>query len=222
MSQRGADFLNNREKIELPKLQKEITSSRKSENFANYDEQIFEALRELRKEIADEKGVPAFVIFGDVSLQEMSKKLPTTNEEFTQISGVGTKKLEQYGETFTEFISELKEEKDAQEKKRKKSKTSATKQFRLEATKEMLKEKDILEDMASALSLSQGTIVKYIDEICSDDKNIDITYLLPPKKAQKEIKEGFKKYGNAKLKPVFEYCKGKYSYDELRLVQMTI
>ncbi len=219
VSQRGANFLNNREKIQLPKLQKEITgSSRKSKSFANYDEEIFEALRELRKEIADERGVPAFVIFGDVSLQEMSKKLPTTKEEFTDISGVGAKKLEQYGDTFTEFISELKEEKIQKEKKRKKSNMSETKRYRLEATVEMLKAKDTLADMAQALSLSEGTITKYIEEIIEEDVNIDINYLLPSKKTQKEIEEAFKKHGTDKLKPVFEHCNGKYTYDEIRLV----
>ncbi|MEA3322618.1 MAG: DNA helicase RecQ [Patescibacteria group bacterium] len=227
VSRRGADFLNNRDKIELPKMKIDIAARhKKSENFVNYDEEIFDALRELRKEIADEKGVPAFVIFGDVSLQEMAKKLPTTSEEFTQISGVGAKKLEQYGETFTEFIGELKKEKEVLEKNRVssagKGKMSETKKYRLEATKEMLKEKDTLEDIASALNLSQGTIIKYIGEICEGDKNIDITYLLPSKKAQKEIKEGFEKHGTAKLKPVYEQCNEKYSYDEIRLVNITL
>jgi len=221
VSQVGADFLNNREKIELPKMKKDITARHKEkDDFVNYDEEIFEALRELRKEIADEKGVPAFVIFGDVSLQDMAKKLPTTNEEFAEIAGVGAKKLHQYGETFTEFISELKEENEVQEKKIKKEKTSETKQFRLEATKEMIKEKDTLEDIASALQLSQGTIVKYIEEIIEEDVNIDVTHLLPSKKTQKEIKEAFKKHGNDKLKPVYEQCKGKYTYDEIRLVHV--
>ncbi len=221
VSQRGADFLNNREEIQLPKLQKEIpSSSRKSKSFANYDEEIFEALRELRKEIADERSVPAFVIFGDVSLQEMSKKLPTTKEEFTDISGVGAKKLEQYGDIFTEFISELKEEKIQKEKKKKKSNMSETKKYRIEATVEMIKAKDTLVDMVQTLSLSEGTIIKYIEEIVEDDASIDISYLLPSKKAQKEIEEGFKKHGNDKLKPVFEHCNGKYTYDEIRLVNI--
>jgi len=230
VSHRGADFLNNREKIKLPKLQKEIILKKESEKyFVSYDEQIFEALRELRKEIADDKGVPAFVIFGDVSLQEMAKKLPTTSEEFTQISGVGAKKLEQYGETFTEFIGELKTEKEARDKNRassaskgKKGRMSETKKYRLEATKEMLKEKDTLEDIASALNLSQETIIKYIGEICENNTSIDITYLLPQKKSQKEIEKGFKKHGTAKLKPVYEQCNERYSYDTLRLMQIHI
>ena len=223
VSRRGADFLNNREKIKLPKLQKEIIyNTKKEKRFTSYDEKIFEALRELRKEIADEKGVPAFVIFGDVSLQEMAKKLPITRKEFAEISGVGAKKLEQYCDAFTEFISELKAEAQVSSvsKKNKKSTTSATKQFRLEATREMIKAKDSLLDMAQALSLSEGTIIRYIEEIMEENMNIDINYLLPSKKAQKEIENGFKKYGNNKLKPIFEHCNGKYTYNEIRLLNL--
>jgi ATP-dependent DNA helicase RecQ len=121
ISQKGADFLNKRQTIQLPKitLDKSIQDGNK-DNFITYDKNIFEALRELRKEIADEKGVPAFVIFGDVSLQDMAKKLPVKREEFKEIAGVGAKKLEQYSDIFTEFISELKVEKREREKKQKK------------------------------------------------------------------------------------------------------
>lgn len=107
ISQRGADFLKNDEKISLPKAQKEIVQEKKRD-VIDYDMEIFEALRELRKSIADENNVPAFVIFGDVSLREMAYYLPTTKNEFAQISGVGSQKLGKYGEIFTELIKELK------------------------------------------------------------------------------------------------------------------
>jgi ATP-dependent DNA helicase RecQ len=219
ISQSGADFLNNRESIELPKRKKDIIGRTQKQDFALYDREIFEALRELRKEIADERGVPAFVIFGDVALQEMANQLPITKGEFARISGVGAKKLQQYGDTFTEFIYELKQEKEERERNIKKSKTSASKQYRLDATKEMLKEKDSLEDIADALGLSQGTIIKYIDEILSQDSSVDISYLLPSKKAQKEIKQAFEKCDTTKLKPVYEHLNEKYDYDTLRLMQ---
>jgi hypothetical protein len=102
----------------------------------------------------------------------------------------------------------------------KKSTISATKQFRLEATREMIKAKDSLVDIAQALNLSESTIIKYMEEMIEGDVIIDINYLLPSKKAQKEIWEGFKKNGNDKLRPVFEYCNGKYTYDEIRLCNL--
>ncbi len=224
ITKKGADFLNNRETIELPKRKKDIVAQVTKEEFDLCDREVFDSLRELRKEIADEKGLPTFVIFGDVALQEMARKLPTTTQEFAQISGVGAKKLQQYGDIFTEVISELKEQKHGRSRatcRRHNNSRTEAKQYRLDATKEMLKSKDSLEDMAEALGLSQGTIVKYIEEI-SEDENIDIKYLLPNQKAQKEIIEGFKKYGHTKLKPIFKHCKERYTYDEIRLVALCL
>lgn len=108
ISPRGAEFLNNQEAIELPRAEKETTLIRKRDDTADYDEKIFEALRTLRKEIADKSNVPAFVIFSDVSLREMAHYLPTTESEFAKISGVGSQKLDKYGEMFTSLIRGLK------------------------------------------------------------------------------------------------------------------
>ena len=74
------------------------------------DETLFEALRSLRKQLADEQGVPPYVVFGDKALRQMSQTLPTDNDAFLAISGVGQKKLEQYGETFMVLIREHKAE----------------------------------------------------------------------------------------------------------------
>ncbi len=69
-----------------------------------YDHDLFERLRALRKRLADEEGVPPFVIFSDVSLAEMAASLPTTLEAMHGIHGVGDYKLERYGQLFLEEI----------------------------------------------------------------------------------------------------------------------
>ena len=69
-----------------------------------YDSGLFERLRTLRKKIADEKGVPAFIVFTDVTLRHMCKIKPVTKEEFITVSGVGGNKLQLYGEIFTKEI----------------------------------------------------------------------------------------------------------------------
>ena len=65
---------------------------------------LFERLRVLRKKIADEAGVPPFVIFSDKTLQDMCAKRPQTEEELLEIHGVGANKLEKYGQAFLEEI----------------------------------------------------------------------------------------------------------------------
>lgn len=73
--------------------------------------ELFEALRSLRSKIATSRGVPAFVIFSDATLKDMCIKMPTTDSEFLQVSGVGERKRSQYGERFMSVIKEYAPEK---------------------------------------------------------------------------------------------------------------
>ncbi len=69
-----------------------------------YDQELFNQLRGLRKQIADRDGVPPYVVFGDASLAEMAATLPTDQDAFLQINGVGKAKLQRYGGEFMEEI----------------------------------------------------------------------------------------------------------------------
>ena len=64
------------------------------------DDELFARLRALRKQIADEKRVPAYVVFGDVALRQMAARLPQSEAELLEVSGVGPKKLAEYGARF--------------------------------------------------------------------------------------------------------------------------
>ena len=66
---------------------------------------LFEELRVLRRRLADERSVPAYVVFSDATLAEMARLQPTTQAQFLSISGVGAKKLETYGDDFLEVIT---------------------------------------------------------------------------------------------------------------------
>ncbi|WP_044036648.1 DNA helicase RecQ [Clostridium bornimense] len=68
------------------------------------DNELVMILKELRLEIAREEGVPPYIIFGDITLREMSSVYPRTKEEFLAISGIGEKKYDKYGERFSEVI----------------------------------------------------------------------------------------------------------------------
>ena len=73
---------------------------------SDVDSEMFERLRTLRKGLADERGVPAYVVFSDATLAEMASKKPTSTGELAQISGVGPTKLTRYGEEFIRVLSE--------------------------------------------------------------------------------------------------------------------
>ena len=124
VSKVGADFLINKDTVHLPRVQEHMlltdvdqtpVRTRKSRSVApqslgvvdiETDEKCFAMLRDLRKQIADDKSVPAFVVFGDASLHEMAYQQPQTKAQFSTITGVGQKKLAQYADTFIAAIKE--------------------------------------------------------------------------------------------------------------------
>ena len=69
------------------------------------DQQLFAALRALRKRLADERGVPAYVVFTDATLAGMCRARPKTETELLAVSGVGQHKLDNYGEAFLKEIA---------------------------------------------------------------------------------------------------------------------
>ncbi len=73
----------------------------------SYDQELFEKLRLLRKELADAADVPPFVVFGDKTLVEMAALLPKDDTELLNINGVGANKLEKYGAEFLKAIREF-------------------------------------------------------------------------------------------------------------------
>ena len=96
--------------LEFPKLGKNIMPEKikieKTKELLNYDKSLFEKLRSLRKQIANERNVPPFIIFGDISLREMAFYLPQNNMDFLKINGVGNQKLKEFGDLFLKIIKE--------------------------------------------------------------------------------------------------------------------
>jgi ATP-dependent DNA helicase RecQ len=97
---RGETRLLLREEQEKPRIRR----TKVSYSLELEDEDLMEALREARREIATARGVPPYVIFHDSTLLEMIALRPAGTEDLLQVSGVGQAKLEAYGETFLEVI----------------------------------------------------------------------------------------------------------------------
>ena len=74
------------------------------------EEELFERLRVLRKNIADANGIAPYIVFSDKALRDMCARMPATPEAFLLVSGVGEKKLERYGEEFLAEIAAFKAE----------------------------------------------------------------------------------------------------------------
>lgn len=96
VSEQGKDVLTGKVKVsrKVSVVTKQITK----------ENPLFEQLRALRMQLAQEAGVPPFVVFSDKTLQDMVNKVPLTEEAFLEVNGVGLAKLERYGEAFMEEI----------------------------------------------------------------------------------------------------------------------
>ena len=105
----GLEALRKRISIVLTKQSEIVEKSARTRRGAiECDEVLFARLRALRRQLADERGVPAYIIFSDVSLREMAREYPTNSTEFRRVPGVGEQKLKDFGETFlTEIKSHL-------------------------------------------------------------------------------------------------------------------
>ena len=107
---RGKDILKGKEVIEIREDRLRIEKSTSIKKITNYDDvdmEIFNALRNLRAEIAKKSGVPAYIVFGDKTLKEMATILPTTKEAMMDVNGVGEVKFERYGEQFLDLCKTL-------------------------------------------------------------------------------------------------------------------
>jgi ATP-dependent DNA helicase RecQ len=109
LTPQAARVLRGEETLELARPRtREVTANkpaRAAASLSTGESRLFESLRELRKRLADEQGVPPYVIFGDAALAEMSREKPANEQEFLAINGVGQVKLQRHGAAFLEVIA---------------------------------------------------------------------------------------------------------------------
>ncbi len=224
ITKKGYNFLKNRERINLPKPDIEEEVVVEKEEISDFDVTLFEKLRVLRRKVAEEMEVPPFVIFSDVSLREMAHYLPCDLNSFGNISGVGEKKLESFGDMFLKVIKEHVKENNLTISEvpvrivRKKRGVGETHKI----TEKFLKEKASVSRIAKERGFNQATIVSHIQELQEANKDLDIGYLKPPPEIFDEVEKAFKSCKTYKLKPVYNFLSGRYSYEELRLMRVFI
>ena len=190
-----------------------------------YDGPLFEKLRSLRKQTANQRNVPAFVIFNDASLKEMAYYFPDDDEKFLRINGVGQQKLKDFGKLFLELIKKHIQENNLSSKKitemhhRRRARHLSG---NYQKTKEMVLEKISIKEIARMQGLKESTIVYHIEKIIDGEEQIDINYLIPFKERFERIKTAFEKLGTERLAPIYNYFNEEFSYDEIRLVRIIL
>lgn len=227
VSVKGRTCLNNMETVNLPIHQTETTwqKPKRADEIA-YDSVLFDQLKELRKTIADVEGVPAFVIFGDKSLQEMAYYFPQHRESFANIFGVGQQKLESYADDFIKIIYHYTKENHLLPKpiqnqvSKKKFKTPTGLGATHLNTKALIDQKKTVAEMAKIRKISDQTIIQHIEKLAESETEIDLNHLRPSDQDIQKIKFAFEQIGGLQLKPVRDFLKQKYSYNEIRLARL--
>ncbi len=225
---KGRKALMEREEIFLPDRGEFIQVKKRKTSTSDlaYHEETFEALRALRKQIADKQEVPPFVIFGDRSLHEMAYYLPTNLQEFGQLFGVGESKLEAYGQIFLDSITDQIKAFNLASRPLPTQKTAPRKtpilraSATLEETKALVLEKYTMQQIAEKRKLSLGTIIQHVEKLVHADAGLDIKHLRPPEEDLTKIAAAFKMSSSLSLSPTFHALQNAFTYEDLRLARL--
>ncbi len=207
--------------------------SAEKEDSVEYDRGLFERLRKLRKELADEQNVPPYVVFPDKTLVEMAAYFPQSRTGLGRIHGVGETKLEKYGAAFLQEISRYCREHGLQEKPRpakeasllgKPSATSSSLSPKTLLIAEAFNSGKSLEEVAQQFEITPRTVIDHFYKCACQGRRLRAEALLEssrlPPAERGAVIEAFEKLGPHALKPVFQALKEKVSYDELQVLRV--
>ncbi|MGF1673308.1 MAG: RecQ family ATP-dependent DNA helicase, partial [Rivularia sp. (in: cyanobacteria)] len=179
---------------------------------------LFHKLRELRKQLADSQSVPPYMIFGDSTLRLMTQVKPKNKQEFSQLAGVGTHKLTQYGDKFIQVIQGYLQDKSPQKQKSSSSSTNEEISDTELQTFELHKQGLSIQEIAQQRDLRSTTIIRHLSDLIAKNQPVDINLIVPLDK-QKKILQVLDILGDIALTPIKEYLGDSYSFDEIRLVK---
>ena len=228
VSQRGHKFLKDREKLTLtrPKQAPPVRQvAFPGDRETAYDTKLFDELAALRLEIATDREVPAYQIFGNKSLQQMAFHMPQSELEFSKISGVGDAKLRDFSERFLEVINEYVEA-NGQPAAVNRVPVSAPKNrvrgisMSIRETKDLVAQGLSFEEVAEQRGISETTIRSHLERFIQEGGQVDLGHLMPPEDRRIKIAAAFKEMGEARLTPVREFLGDDYTWDELAVVRM--
>lgn len=234
LGQMGTRLLKDDEKVILYRPdQAETTTKPRRKTELDFDQILFEKLRAIRKDLADKRGVPPFVVFGDTTLHEMSTYYPQSPDSLRHITGVGESKLKEFGESFLRAIATHAEiysleEQGIPPKTKEKSKnitkrsdaSLARTASTYNETKRLLALKLSLPEIANERGMTVGTIINHIEKIVANDPGIDLQHLYQSERRRLQTSAAFARFGTGFLSPVRQFLGDNFSFDEIRLARV--
>lgn len=182
------------------------------------DDDVFTALRKLRKKLAEKENIPPYLIFADSTLREMSLQLPTTTAQLRKIKGVGEVKLDKYGK---EFITALKEYAPTLANGQESSINAPTKKSDKTPTHlitlQMFTDGLSLDEIAKERDLKPVTIQNHLVKAGEEGHAVDWDRLIPAEQEDKIIAV-IRDVGTALLRPIKDALPEEIGYDTIKAV----
>ena len=174
LSSRGSLTLEMRVDESAPKRERRRGRATLSGEALESDAGLFEQLRALRRRLADEQEMPAFVVFNDATLRALAVSKPIERQAMLAVSGVGPAKMERYGEAFLavirEYVNGMPMATDSGNQAM--GNTHAM-------TQQLLQQGLSIAEIAEERGLSPGTVIAHVERIVKSGETVDITPLLP-------------------------------------------
>ncbi|MBE7380801.1 MAG: DNA helicase RecQ [Leptolyngbya sp. SIO1E4] len=180
-------------------------------------ESLLERLRSLRKRLADAQGVPPYIVFTETSLRQMAQRMPRSLAAFGRISGVGSRKLEQYGQAFIDDINAFCDETGLT------SEPSAPSEPVLVGnthaiTLQLYQQGHSPTEIARLRNLRQTTVIRHLAELLETGEEINLDDFVTPER-QTMIRQVLGQVVSNRLSEVRDLLDRSYTYDEIRLVR---
>lgn len=187
------------------------------------DPRLFKMLKSLRKEMSKKMNIPQYVIFQDVSLEQMATVYPATLEELQQIQGVGAGKAKRYGKKFVELIKSLCDENEIERPEEMRVRTVAKKSMLKVKIIQSIDRQVALDDIANALGLDFDELLDELEAIVYSGTKLNIDYFLEDVMDEDHVDDLYDYFMESEtdgLKVAMEELGDQYSEDELRLVRI--
>lgn len=215
LTEQSKKVLFENKKVELfkpdfGKDSKPVRRERKQSKTEQRQQALFQALRRLRKDLADAQDVPPYVVFNDKTLQEMVRNAPLDARSFADISGVGQRKLAMYGTDFMEAIAQFLLKEGTQTFKGSSQALSAY----------LFKKGKAIPEIAELRERQETTIYQHLEMKLSEGMEFDLSRLFTEKE-RLELQEVFEhtEREDQSLKPIFDALEERYHYGKISLYQ---
>ncbi len=188
-----------------------------------YDGELFELLKGLRKKVGKEKNLPPYVIFSDVALEEMATVYPTTEQDLTQITGVGQGKATKFGKAFVELIAKYVKENDIEAEFDVVIKTTGDKSRNKIQIIQQIDRKLDFDEIKDSRKISMQELLQEIEMICFSGTKLNLNYYIDSildDDRQDEIMDYFLKAESDDIALALSEFDGEYTEEELRLIRV--